>query len=233
MPFGNWFDDYYESIYVPAIKSSDLNPRRADDLYRPSAIVHDIWAMTQEAKVILADLSNKNPNVFYELGLAHAIAKPVILVTASMEDVPFDLRSLRVLLYDKNDPDWGDVLKHKITRAIREILATPMEAVLPAFLKVKKSADKKSISKEGKELISLRQELDIMKLQMQNGPRSRIRPRKLLDNAVDAENFAERYLKKYPSTSDEELIEILLEEGVPEEKYAIEVLRDVRRKIKS
>ncbi len=160
MPFGNWFDDYYESIYVPAIKASDLNPKRADDLYRPSAIVHDIWEMTQEARVILADLSNKNPNVFYELGLAHAIAKPVILVTGSIEDVPFDLRALRVILYDKNDPDWGEVLKRKIVKSIKEIVASPLEAVLPTFLKIKKSAGNTSVSKEEKELISLKQDME-------------------------------------------------------------------------
>src|SRR5207237_6250655 len=86
MPFGSWFDSYYETIYVPAIQSAALTPRRADDLYRPSAIVNDIWILTREATIILADLSGKNPNVFYELGLAHALAKPAILVTESMDD---------------------------------------------------------------------------------------------------------------------------------------------------
>src|ERR1041384_2996075 len=76
MPFGNWSDHYYEEVYVPAIESAGLIARRADDLYRPSAIVNDIWSLTKEARVILADLSGKNPNVFYELGLAHAIARP-------------------------------------------------------------------------------------------------------------------------------------------------------------
>src|SRR4051794_9506809 len=91
MPFGDWFDDYYDQIYVPAITTAGLVARRADDLYRPSAIVHDIWEMTCAAKIILADLTGKNPNVFYELGLAHAIAKPAVLVAESIADVPFDL----------------------------------------------------------------------------------------------------------------------------------------------
>lgn len=172
MPFATWFDYYYETIYVPAIKSTGLTPRRADDLYRPSAIVHDIWALTQQAKVVLADLSGKNPNVFYELGLAHALAKPAILVTDSMEDVPFDLRSLRVIVYDKNEPNWGEVLQRKISSAIKEVLAAPLEAVLPTFLKVNKSTTKTTVSKEEKELISLRQDMDLLKhqLQMLDGP---------------------------------------------------------------
>jgi hypothetical protein len=167
MPFGSWFDYYYETVYVSAIKSTGLVPRRADDLYRPSAIVHDIWTLTQQAKIILADLSGKNPNVFYELGLAHALTKPAILITESMDDVPFDLRSLRVIVYDKNEPNWGEVLKKKIETAINEILVSPLEAVLPTFLRVRETTSKITVSKEEKELISLRQDVDLLKRQAQ------------------------------------------------------------------
>jgi len=88
MPFGGWLDNYYETIYRPAIDASGLEPHRADDLFRPSTIVNDIWAYTRRAKLLLADLSGRNPNVFYELGLAHALAKPAILVAESMEEIP-------------------------------------------------------------------------------------------------------------------------------------------------
>jgi len=87
MPFGGWFDKYYSEIYTPAIEDAGFEAKRADDLYRPGNIVNDIWNYTKDANVILADLTNKNPNVFYELGLAHAITKPAILITASMDDV--------------------------------------------------------------------------------------------------------------------------------------------------
>jgi hypothetical protein len=127
MPFGGWFDRHYEEIYRPAVEAAGLKSRRADDLYRPSAIVHDIWELTKKAKIILADLSGKNPNVFYELGLAHARAKPAILVTESMDDVPFDLRALRVIAYDRNRSDWGFDLKTRIENSIREVLASPFE----------------------------------------------------------------------------------------------------------
>jgi predicted ATPase len=136
MPFGDPFDSYYLAIYVPAIEAAGLTARRADDLFRPSTIVSDIWALTREAKLILADLSGKNPNVFYELGLAHAVEKPAILVSQSMDDVPFDLRSLRIITYDKNHPNWGDVLRDKIEKAIRETLSSPVDTVLPTFLTI-------------------------------------------------------------------------------------------------
>ena len=61
-----------------------------------------------------ADLSGKNPNVFYELGLAHAIGKPVVMVAATIDDVPFDLRGLRTILYDKENEAWGEELRERI-----------------------------------------------------------------------------------------------------------------------
>jgi hypothetical protein len=71
MPFSGWLDQYYKSIYCAVIIAAGLEPHRADDLFRPSTIVNDIWAYTKRAKILLADLTGKNPNVFYEVGLAH------------------------------------------------------------------------------------------------------------------------------------------------------------------
>jgi hypothetical protein len=94
----------------------------------------DIWKFVREAKVLLADLSGKNPNVFYELGLAHAIAKPVILVSTTIEDVPFDLRGLRVLIYDKDNETWGPDLRKKIEKSLKETLDDIKSAIPPMFL---------------------------------------------------------------------------------------------------
>lgn len=172
MPFGGWLDDYYRDIYAPAIKSAGLDPHRADDLFRPSTIVNDIWAYTKRARVILADLSGKNANVFYELGLAHALAKPAILVAESMDDVPFDLRALRVLVYDKNAPDWGAGLEAKVKSSIDEVLKSPAEAVLPAFLDTRGSGPKPTLTPQEKEMLELRQQVEILREEMQRRPRS-------------------------------------------------------------
>src|SRR4051812_43366777 len=96
MPFGGWFDQYWEQIYRPAITDAGLEPQRADDVFRPGTIMRDVWLYTRKADLLLADLTSRNGNVFYELGLAHAIGKPVVLVSESIEDVPFDLRGLRM-----------------------------------------------------------------------------------------------------------------------------------------
>jgi hypothetical protein len=75
MPFGRYFDEYYESIYIPAIESTGLTAMRADVLYRPGTIVNDIWTLTRQAKIVLADLSTKNANVYYELGFSTGSSK--------------------------------------------------------------------------------------------------------------------------------------------------------------
>lgn len=178
MPFGGWLDDYYRDIYCPAIDAAGLEPHRADDLFRPSTIVNDIWAYTKKARLVLADLSGKNPNVFYELGLAHALAKPAILVAESMDDVPFDLRALRVLVYDKNAPDWGRILRDKVQAAIGEVLRAPAEAVLPTFLETKGATPKPAVTPHEKEILDLRQQIELMREELRGTPRApRLRER--------------------------------------------------------
>lgn len=133
MPFGLPFNRYFTNIYSPAISDAGLVPARADSLYRPSSILHDIWRHIRNARVLLADLTGTNQNVFYELGLAHAIGKPVVLVSDNLDDVPFDLRGLRVLIYDKDNENWGAELRAHITKALLETLQNVNGAVPPPF----------------------------------------------------------------------------------------------------
>jgi hypothetical protein len=139
MPFGGDFDDYYKQIYKPAIESIGLIAQRADDLYRPSTIISDIWEMINKAKILIADLSTLNGNVMYELGLAHAIAKPVILISDSIDTIPFDLRGLRILTYNKNKPDWSSKLYNDLISSITETVSAPLESILPTFLNVRQT----------------------------------------------------------------------------------------------
>ena len=172
MPFGGFFDQYYQNIYCPAIQEAGLDYKRADDLYRPSTIVNDIWAYTKDCELILADLTGKNPNVLYELGLAHAIAKPGIIITENLDDIPFDLRALRVIEYDKNHHDWGERLKEKITKAIKEVLNSPLKAVLPTFLEVENSKSVKRITESDKRLIEMSQEIDALRREVRHSKSS-------------------------------------------------------------
>ncbi|MEE9555405.1 MAG: hypothetical protein V3W18_14045 [candidate division Zixibacteria bacterium] len=139
MPFKEPFDIYYEAIIKPAVIVANLEPLRGDSLFRAGPIMADVWQMIQDSEVLVAELTGKNANVFYELGLGHAIGKPIVLVAETMDDVPFDLRALRVILYDKNNPAWGNKLKNELVRALTETLLDPIESVPSMFRKKVKS----------------------------------------------------------------------------------------------
>jgi hypothetical protein len=136
MPFGGWFDKYYNAIYSPAVSDAGFEPVRADDLFSSGMVVKQVWDQIKKAKVLLAELTDKNPNVFYELGLAHAIGRPVVIVTANMDDVPFDLRHLRVIKYDNREPDWSEKLKRDITTYLKNTKAEPSGSIPQTFHKV-------------------------------------------------------------------------------------------------
>jgi hypothetical protein len=133
MPFGTWFDRYYKEIYQPAISSADYDPKRADELFSSGSVVEQIWEEIRKASVLLADLSNRNANVFYELGLAHAIGKPVVFTAGNIDDVPFDLRHLRVIVYDVREPNWSEKLREAITDYLRSARKEPDKSIPHPF----------------------------------------------------------------------------------------------------
>ena len=97
------FDEEFEAVYTDFIKNvlegAGLNVDRADDIESQQNILRDIVEQIDKSDLIIADLTGVNPNVFYELGIAHAFRKPVILLTQSIDEVPFDLKSYRLLEY--------------------------------------------------------------------------------------------------------------------------------------
>lgn len=131
MPFADPIGGYYTSIYEPAIEKAKLKANRADaDIYGVGKIVDQIWSGINSARVLVAELTGRNANVLYELGLAHALRKPVVLVCSNLDDVPFDLRHVRVIYYDMRDPFWGAKLIEKVAENILSALQKPEEAIL-------------------------------------------------------------------------------------------------------
>ena len=129
-PFAKPLGDYYEKVYKPAIEKAGLTPVRADaDLFGTGKIIDQVWRGINAAKVLVAELTSRNPNVFYELGLAHALKKPVVLVSSNEGDVPFDLKHIRVIYYDVTDPFWGQKLVDKVAENIVSAIERPEEAV--------------------------------------------------------------------------------------------------------
>lgn len=137
MPFGGVSDSYYSQIYEPAIRESGLRAIRADEVFRAGSILQDIVNLIRESTVVLADIAEENRNVHYELGLAHALGKPTVLVAPADLELFFDANQERMLSYSKQDPFWGETLKTDIVRAIRETVEQPEIAIPTAFMHIK------------------------------------------------------------------------------------------------
>ena len=121
MPFRSPFDSYYPAIFKPALETAGYVVTRADDLFTPRPVMLDIQKSILEANLILCEMSDRNPNVFYELGLAHAVGRPAILISQEKEDIPFDLRHLRVILYDHAEAGWESKLREAIKTAAHAV----------------------------------------------------------------------------------------------------------------
>ena len=99
MPFILELKPVYDDHIKKVAKILNLTIARADDFFSQNSIVQEVWSAIAQATILIADCTGKNPNVFYEIGIAHAINKPVILITQNPDDVPFDLRHRRYIKY--------------------------------------------------------------------------------------------------------------------------------------
>jgi hypothetical protein len=102
MPFEPAMMPVYEDHIKSVCKSMGISCKRADDFFGASEIIQDIWSAISLCRCVIADCTGRNPNVFYEIGIAHTLGKPVILITQREEDVPFDIRHIRFLKYVYN-----------------------------------------------------------------------------------------------------------------------------------
>jgi hypothetical protein len=101
MPFTqDWSERVYKQI-SKVLKKLGYSTLRADDLYGHD-VLEDIWRALNESEIVIADTTSKNPNVFYEIGIAHTLGKRLILLAQDAEDIPFDLRRYRHLIYEDN-----------------------------------------------------------------------------------------------------------------------------------
>lgn len=122
MPFAAQYTEVYTEVYKPVCAANDLACWRVDEIARPGSITRDIVEGIVDAAVIIADLTSQNPNVFYELGISHAVGNKTIMTSQSLADVPFDIRSYRVLVYEQNITGCRK-LAADLDQALKELLA--------------------------------------------------------------------------------------------------------------
>ena len=103
MQFTKEFTDIHEEVIKNVCNEFELNARLASDTYGPGMIISDIVQSITDSEFVIAEITPNNANVFYELGYAHGINKPVILLAnRATVKLPFDVSPFRVLMYDNS-----------------------------------------------------------------------------------------------------------------------------------
>jgi hypothetical protein len=121
MQFSSPYNELYDDVIKEVCKEFKLQVLRGDETYGPGLILSDITKQINESKIIIAEISPANPNVFYEVGYAHALNKPTILIADKTTKLPFDVSPFRTLFYENTIPG-----KKKIEEGLRKHI----EAVL-------------------------------------------------------------------------------------------------------
>lgn len=120
MPFAANFNDVYQVI-KSACSEINLKVVRADEIFHTNEIMDVVFSEISKSKIIIADVSNKNPNVIYELGIAHTLHKPVIILAQDIDDVPFDYRHRQVYIYSLENTNWKEQLERMIVDLFQQI----------------------------------------------------------------------------------------------------------------
>ena len=120
MPFKDEFNPVYDIIKA-VCEEVGYPALRVDEIYGPTKIIDDIFNTIVQSRLVICDLTGRNPNVLYEAGLAHARGRDTVLITQNGEDVPFDLQQIRHIHYFPNREgleSLGNELEQSLNAAI-------------------------------------------------------------------------------------------------------------------
>lgn len=127
MPSAKRFDERYTLGVKEPLEGLGVSCERVEELDFAGDIVKKIFEIIGEATLIVADMSGRNPNVFYEVGYAHGLGKPVVLLTEKVDDIPFDLKGQRHIIYGRSIVR----LREELLKTVREILKGRVAAASP------------------------------------------------------------------------------------------------------
>jgi hypothetical protein len=123
MQFSEPYTSLYDDVIKPVAEQMGFRAYAVSEIYRPGVILQDIIQGIAEARVVVAEITPPNPNVFYELGYAHALKKPTILLAERGKQLPFDISGYRVVFYDntiRGKKDVEDNLRRHLIAILRD-----------------------------------------------------------------------------------------------------------------
>lgn len=124
MQFSSLYNDVYSEVIKKVCSELHIDVMRIDEKAAPGLIISDITRAIRDAKLVIADISPTNANVFYEVGYAHALNKPTILIAEKDTKLPFDVSPFRTIFYENSIAGKSRLeegLKGHITAALSEV----------------------------------------------------------------------------------------------------------------
>ena len=142
MPFDSSFDDIYQLGIKDACKKAGAYCERVDEQIFQETILDRIYNQIAKADVIVADMTGRNANVFYEVGYAHALGKTTILLTQEADDIPFDLKHFPHIVYGAKIT----ALKDDLHQRLKWFLSQPRDGQESASIEVELYLEDKNLS---------------------------------------------------------------------------------------
>jgi hypothetical protein len=158
-------DQVRAHVIAPAVSDCRYEPIRADKISEPGLITSQVIQHLLEDALVVADLSGRNANVFYELAVRHAVRKPVVQLIQAGEPIPFDVAQSRTIQVDHHDPDSVARAKEELTTQIKAVEADPSKVDTPISVAIDLQVLRQSedpLGKSSAEIIESLQELRTM-----------------------------------------------------------------------
>ena len=124
-------DQVLKHIIRPAVQGCGYDPIRADQISEPGLITSQVIQHIVDDNLVVADLTGRNPNVFYELAIRHAIRRPLVQLINKDEQIPFDVAATRTIPVDHRDLDSVEEAKDKIASQIKSLESNSSELETP------------------------------------------------------------------------------------------------------
>ena len=155
-------DKVLKHIITPACKECGYKPIRADEISEPGIITTQVIQHVVDDPLVIADITGRNPNVFYELAVRHAIRKPVVQIIQASETIPFDVAHQRTIKVDHKDLDSVAACVDELTRQIRAAEKDPAKVDTPISMALEVQTLRQSdnpLEKSAADIISMLQEV--------------------------------------------------------------------------
>lgn len=148
-------DQVLRHIIRPAVNPFNYNAIRADEIDEPGIITSQVIQYVIESPLVIADLTEHNPNVFYELAIRHAITKPLVQIIREGDAIPFDVSAMRVVYVDLSNPDSVEEARSQVTEQIKALERDPSRIDTPISVSLDLQRLRRSNNPEERSLAGL------------------------------------------------------------------------------